>query len=120
MVGEEIIISLCFKKRFEEKNLPLYVFITDGAGVGKTFTTKTIVAYLQLFCAKVLNSNPVIVCAPTGTAANNINGQTLHSTLKIHSGAKRLIQHAYLNAPMCHMHQYTNMRQHLFYSTWDF
>lgn len=45
--------------------------------------TKAIVAYLQLFTSKTLNTNPVVVCAPTGTAANNINGETLHSLIKI-------------------------------------
>ena len=71
------------KFKFENSQLPFHVFITGGAGVGKTFITKAIIAYLQLFCAKITNSNPVIVCAPTGTAANNINGKTLHSVLKI-------------------------------------
>lgn len=71
------------KLKFQNKEFPFYMFISGGAGVGKTFLTKVIVAYLQLFCSKVSNSNPVLVCAPTGTAANNINGGTIHSMLKI-------------------------------------
>lgn len=62
------------KSKFEDKQLPFHLFITGGgAGVGKTFSTKIIIAYLQLFCANLLCSSPVIVCAPTGTAANNTN-----------------------------------------------
>ena len=71
------------KSKYEHKELPFHLFLTGGAGVGKTFTTKVIIAYLQLFCAKVLNSNTVVVCAPTGTAASNINGRTIHSLFRI-------------------------------------
>ncbi|KAJ8300317.1 hypothetical protein KUTeg_021836 [Tegillarca granosa] len=31
--------------------------------------------------AKFMGSDPVKVCAPTGTAAKNIRGKTIHSTL---------------------------------------
>lgn len=71
------------KKSYDENKLPLHLFITGGAGVGKTFTTKVVIAYLQLFCSSMLNTSPVVVCAPTGTAATNINGQTVHSLFKI-------------------------------------
>jgi hypothetical protein len=71
------------KQKFESKTFPFHVFISGGAGVGKSFLTKVIVAFLQLFTSKTFNTNPVVVCAPTGTAANNINGGTLHSLLKI-------------------------------------
>lgn len=71
------------KLKFEGKSFPFYVFVSGGAGVGKSFLTKAIVAYLQLFTSKTLNTNSVVVCVPTGTAANNINGETLHSLLTI-------------------------------------
>lgn len=71
------------KKAYEEKQLPFHLFITGGAGVGKTYTTKILIAYLQLFCTAQLNTNSVVVCAPTGTAASHINGQTIHSLFKI-------------------------------------
>ena len=73
-------------RKFKEKSVPFHLFVSGGAGVGKTFTSKIIIAYLQLFCSQLLSSNPVIVCAPTGTAANNINGRTLHSIFKIPIG----------------------------------
>lgn len=68
---------------FSEKQLPFHIFITGGAGVGKTFMTRLLIAYIQLYQAKIFNSNPVIICAPTGTAANNIGGRTIHSVFKI-------------------------------------
>lgn len=71
------------KSKFETRNCPFHLFITGGAGVGKTYITKVLISYIQLYCAEVPNSNPVIVCAPTGTASNNINGRTLHSVFKI-------------------------------------
>ena len=65
------------------KNDALRAFITGGAGVGKSFLLKIISNYLQLFCAGCSGTNPVKCCAPTGPAARNINGQTIHSALKI-------------------------------------
>lgn len=66
------------KKAYEEKQLPFHLFITGGEVVGKTFTTKILISYLQLFCTAQLNTNSVVVCAPKGTAASHINGQTIH------------------------------------------
>ena len=66
-----------------KKNEPVYTFITGGAGVGKSFLTKMLIAYLQLFKSYVFGESPVIVAAPTGTAANNIEGFTLHSVFSI-------------------------------------
>ena len=61
----------------------LHLFITGEAGVGKSFVTKMLIAYMQLFTASVVGSSPVVVCAPTGTAARNIHGMTIQSLLKI-------------------------------------
>lgn len=33
------------KKAYKEKQLPFHLFITGGAGVGKTFTTRILIAY---------------------------------------------------------------------------
>lgn len=51
------------------------VFITGGAGVGKSFLTKTIVNGLRD------RGQTVRVTASTGVASSLINGQTLHSLL---------------------------------------
>lgn len=57
--------------------------MTGGAGVGKSFVTRMIIAYLQLHVPITFGTSPVVVCAPTGTAARNIQGQTIHSLLNI-------------------------------------
>jgi hypothetical protein len=66
--------------------LPLRLFLSGGAGVGKVL--------LQMLCMKLLrflNAQPendlddvsVVKVAPTGKAAFNIRGNTLHSAFKI-------------------------------------
>lgn len=54
------------------------VFITGGAGVGKSFTLHHLINKLRLKGQK-----EVIVCAPTGIAAQNVQGVTLHRAFKI-------------------------------------
>ena len=62
---------------------PLYLFITGGARVGKSYLIRLVVAYLQLFTATVETLTPVRLCATTGTAARNVQGSTIHILLKI-------------------------------------
>ena len=52
-------------------------FITGGAGVGKTFVMKALVAYL------LAADKHVAKMAPTGAAACLINGQTIHSFFRL-------------------------------------
>lgn len=59
--------SLAFKLAKEGKSL----FITGGAGVGKSYIVRTIIQELQ-------KEKQVIVCAPTGSAAIQIGGTTIH------------------------------------------
>lgn len=72
---------------FKSNDKPLYNFLSGGAGVGKSVVTKAIYQGL-IRCLNVCpGSNPdevkVILCAPTGKAAHNINGNTIHSTFCI-------------------------------------
>lgn len=60
-----------------------HLFITGGAGTGKSFLSKVIIAYLELYTSRISGAKPVLVCAPTGTAANVIAGQTIHSAFMI-------------------------------------
>jgi hypothetical protein len=56
----------------------------DGiAGSGKTFTLLKICARLQELAQQSGNSNPVVRAAPTGVAAFNIVGRTLHSLFRL-------------------------------------
>jgi len=69
------------------KDEPLRLFLTGGAGVGKSTVTNALYEAL----IKYLNSQPgenpdeikVLKVAPTGKAAFNIKGNTLHSAFKI-------------------------------------
>lgn len=60
---------------------PLRLFITGGGGVGKSYLTKVIIEWLRLCHSLQSGQDPVVVTAPTGTAACAIKGSTLHSTL---------------------------------------
>ena len=54
----------------------LLLFVTGGAGVGKSFLIKTI---REMLIRTQQNHNPVLLTAPTGIAAYNIGGVTVHS-----------------------------------------
>lgn len=56
------------------------VFITGGAGVGKSYLINKYINDMQN------NHKNVLVCAPTGIAASNVNGTTLHRTFEIPLG----------------------------------
>lgn len=55
-------------------------FITGGAGVGKSYLLKHAIDALER------EGKKVVTCAPTGIAARNIGGATLHHTLGIPIG----------------------------------
>ena len=57
------------------------VFITGGAGTGKSYLLRVIV--YELMSA----GKNVIVCAPTGIAAANVGGMTIHATFNFNSSA---------------------------------
>lgn len=59
---------------------PLYLFISGGAGVGKSFVINLLYD-LIMRSHQGLTSRPVVLAAPTGVAAFNIVGVTLHSCL---------------------------------------
>lgn len=91
-----IMRSLCEKQRrfilnvlFKLKSYssPFYMFLHGGAGVGKSHLITAIVqSHLRLH-SKTAGVNPddtcVIVTAPTGKAAFNVNGMTLHCAFKL-------------------------------------
>jgi len=75
--------------KYDKTHWP-YFFITGGAGTGKTYLINIITNMLKSKKSKYL------LMAPTGIAANNINGTTIHSQLRILStanGYKTLVQH---------------------------
>ncbi|KAG2191561.1 hypothetical protein INT47_006013 [Mucor saturninus] len=68
-------------ENFDES--PLRLFVTGGAGTGKSLLIKTLfqslIRHYDVDRSKDLTSNSVILTAFTGKAAFNIYGQTLHT-----------------------------------------
>ena len=63
------------------KDSQIKLFITGGAGTGKTFTLKLLVEQIKRCFVNMTHT--VRVAALTGVAARLVNGQTLHSLLKL-------------------------------------
>ncbi|CAC5423124.1 unnamed protein product [Mytilus coruscus] len=72
---------------FKIKDEPVYNFLSGGAGVGKSVLIRAIYQGLLRILNMAPGSNPddvkVLLCAPTGKAAHNIGGNTIHSTFCI-------------------------------------
>ena len=65
---------------------PLQIFITGGAGTGKSHLIKTVFAALTKtlsYKSESAGKSKVLLLAPTGVAAVNIAGTTIHSALGI-------------------------------------
>ena len=65
---------------------PLRLFITDNAGTGKSFLIKTLYSSVSKtlnFRTSSVEKPKVLLLAPTGVAAINISGTTIHSGLGI-------------------------------------
>ena len=82
-----IIHSITFRPEIQ-----LCVFLTGGAGVGKSVVIRTLYQALhRLLCSKA-GQNPedvrILLCAYTGLAAYNIQGSTLHSAFCIEPNKK--------------------------------
>ena len=69
------------------------IFLSRGAGVGKSFLVTTIIEYVRRilrYPSQNLDDPSVLVTVSTGKAATNVNGITLHSAfnLPVKSGLK--------------------------------
>lgn len=73
--------------RLKTNDEPIYTFISGGAGVGKSHAIFAIVqSYMKYFDSFATNTPGkacVIVTAPTGKAAFNVFGMTLHTAFKL-------------------------------------
>ena len=69
------------------KDDPLRLFLSGGAGVGKSTVTNALYEALIRYLNTIAGENPddvkVVKTAPTGKAAFNIKGNTLHAAFKI-------------------------------------
>ena len=91
----KLIINYCFKlktfgnvKSFQ-KPTPPRLIIEGGAGSGKSFTINAIrdwINYLLFSPGDHVDQPYLLVCAPTGMAATNVEGATIHSTFKFGYG----------------------------------
>lgn len=75
-----LIFNMLTAKQHDFLNLALdgkNVFLTGKAGTGKSYIIRTAIRSLKDMGKKV------VAIAPTGIAANNIDGQTIHSMFKI-------------------------------------
>lgn len=72
------------------QNDPLYVFLSGGAGVGKSVVLRVLYQALLKYYNHRPGENPdnlkILLCAPTGKAAHNIGGNTIHNTFSIPVG----------------------------------
>jgi hypothetical protein len=66
-----------------ESPTPLLLNVDGVARSGKTYTLLKICAKLQDLASQAGKQNPVFQAAPTGIAAYNITGKTLHSLLRL-------------------------------------
>ncbi|XP_070537053.1 uncharacterized protein [Ptychodera flava] len=66
---------------------PLNIFVTGGAGVGKSLVLKSLYQVLLKYLSNLPGENPdnihLLLVAPTGKAAYNIKGTTIHSAFQI-------------------------------------
>jgi hypothetical protein len=79
-VKEWIELNRCNDIKELEKFKPLRLTIRGKAGTGKSFITKVIrTALMRVFG----RNNPIVIAAPTGSAAFNIDGETIHRVASI-------------------------------------
>ena len=69
------------------KEEPLFAFLTGGAGVGKSVVVRAVFQGLHRHLCAEEGEDPddirVLLCAPTGKAAYNIHGLTIHNAFQI-------------------------------------
>src|SRR5277367_5307681 len=88
---QKFIYNIIVEKLFERKSSePLRMFISGSAGTGKSYLLNTIrdLIIYNYYKKEVINydingskSPSLLVLAPTGVAAININGKTIHKGL---------------------------------------
>ncbi|XP_062600308.1 uncharacterized protein LOC134261943 [Saccostrea cucullata] len=80
-----------FEVAWKKSPDPFHLFLTGGAGTGKSHLIKCIYHETNRILSKTLETPDalsVLITAPTGTAAFNIGGMTLHSAFGISKNIK--------------------------------
>ena len=86
---QKVFFSIIRRHFQHSTNEKLHMFCTGGAGTGKSFLLRAIVDWLCLCHAIQPGCSSVVVTAPTGVAARNVMGHTLHSIFR------QPVQHGY-------------------------
>ena len=76
----------CLRKSCGEKTQPFHIFVTGGAGTGKSHLIKTLQYEADRLLSKTVQypeGVTVLLTALTGTAAFNIGGNTIHHTFAL-------------------------------------
>ena len=76
----------CIDVTLNKQPQSFHIFLTGGAGTGKTHLLKAIYAEATRLLSKSVNppnSTTVVLTAPTGTAAYNVKGATLHTVYSL-------------------------------------
>ena len=96
LTPDQLIIFSEIRLHFQLKcTTALRMFLTGGAGTGKSFLVRTIVEWLRLFTAPFSGADPVVVCGPTGMSAKTL-------------AAKHYIQHFDYQCSMENRHYIRN------------
>ena len=77
------LVTYSYNYNFQTEDDPIRLFLSGGAGVGKSIVTNALYEALIRYLKSIKGENPdnvkVVKTAPTGKAAFNINGNILHS-----------------------------------------
>ena len=84
---------------FDYSNTPMRVFCHGIAGCGKTFMIRLLTEYFQHRFGGSTYTPIVKLGSVTGTASQHINGQTLHSLLKLRVKVRKGSSRGILNGP---------------------
>ena len=115
------IMQFAVKYRYAEKNNvdpppPFFIFLSGGAGVGKSYLIQVITEFLRRILRypdqSILDQPSVLVTASTGKAATNVNGTTLHSAFQLQvRRAGRIFQYCKAGSENIHVmrHKYRHL-----------
>ena len=96
----DFVINWCWKVKSQQEVQPFHLFLSGGGGVGKSHTLTTLyhgIIHTLMEAGQDPSEVCALVTAPTGTAAFNIGGMTIHSALSLPVKERRMHnQHEYL------------------------
>ena len=97
--------------KVKTKSLPFYTFLSGGAGCGKSVLIRALYQALLKYFNHARHEDPgtvkLLLCAPTGKAAHNIGGNTIHSAFCIPASQGfqfKPLDMQQLNTMRAHMH----------------